>query len=262
MTDTDTNTAAAPSGEGDPGDRRIVLVTGASRGIGRAAALALAGAGYHVVAVARTQGGLEELDDEIRAAGGTTTLVPMSVTDFDAVDRLGAALAERYGRLDALLANAGILGPLSPVGHVLPKRWDDVIAINLTANFRLIRSLDPLLRQSKAGRSLFVSSGAAHSAKAFWAPYAASKAGLEALVRSWAKEIHSFGVTANLLDPRATRTKMRAEAMPGEDPMTLPPPEALAPLVVAALSPEETRTGMIIDGRSGAFAEHRPPDFG
>ncbi|HUG62220.1 MAG TPA: SDR family NAD(P)-dependent oxidoreductase [Methylomirabilota bacterium] len=243
----------------EAGDKRIGLVTGASRGIGYHCSLALAKAGYHVVAVARTQGGLEELDDAIRAEGGSTTLVPMSITDYDAIDRLGAALFERYGRVDALFANAGILGPLSPVGHVPPKRWDEVMAVNVTANYRLIRSLDPLLKRSPAGRSLFVSSGAAHSARAFWAPYAASKAALEALVRSWAKEVKSFGVTANLLNPGATRTKMRAEAMPGEDPMTLPTAESLAPMVVSLLSPEETRTGMVYEARDGHFAEHQHP---
>jgi NAD(P)-dependent dehydrogenase (short-subunit alcohol dehydrogenase family) len=244
----------------DVGDRRIAVVTGASRGIGFASAVALARAGCHIVAIARTQGGLEELDDAIRAAGGTATLVPMSITDYDAVDRLGAALFERWGRIDALFANAGVLGPLSPVGHVVPKRWDEVIAVNLTANFRLIRSMDPLLKQSSAGRSLFVSSGAAHSAKAFWGPYSTSKAGLEALVRSWAAEVASFGVTANLLNPGATRTKMRAEAMPGEDPMTLPTPEDIAPSVVALLSAKETRTGLIYDWPTRRFVRARPPE--
>jgi NAD(P)-dependent dehydrogenase (short-subunit alcohol dehydrogenase family) len=241
-------------------DKRIVVVTGASRGIGHASAIGLARAGYHVVAVARTQGGLEELDDAIRAEGGTATLVPMSLTDYDAIDRLGAALFERYGRLDALFANAGILGPLSPVGHVLPKKWDELFAINVTANFRLIRSFDPLLKRSPAGRTLFVSSGAAHSCKAFWGPYAASKAALEALVRSWAAEVKSFGVTANIINPGATRTKMRAEAMPGEDPSILPAPETLAPLVVDLLSPEETRTELVYDAYTRRFTEPRPPE--
>jgi NAD(P)-dependent dehydrogenase (short-subunit alcohol dehydrogenase family) len=238
---------------------RIVVVTGASRGIGRAAAIGLAQAGYHVVAIARTQGGLEELDDVIRAAGGSATLAPMSLTDYDAIDRLGAALHERYGRLDALFANAGILGPLSPVGHILPKRWDDVFAVNVTANYRLIRSLDPLLKRSPAGRTLFVSSGSAHSSRPFWAPYSASKAALEALVRSWAAEVQSFGVTANILSPGPTRTKMRAEAMPGENPDILPEPESLVPHVVSLLSPEETRTGLIFDVRQNAFTEAPRP---
>lgn len=240
-------------------DRRITLVTGASRGIGYFAALALARAGHHVVAVARTQGGLEELDDAIRADGGTATLVPLSLTDYEAVDRLGAALYERFGRLDGLFANAGILGPLSPVGHVVPKRFDEVFAVNVTANYRLIRSLDPLLKRSAAARTLFVSSSVAHSARAFWAPYAASKAALEVLVRSWAAEVESFGVTANLLDPGATRTKMRAEAMPGENPDTLPHPSELAPTIVSLLSAEETRTGLLYRMRDRAFARPVPP---
>ena len=231
----------------DNTEQRIAVVTGASRGIGRAAAVALAGAGYHVVAIARTQGGLEELDDEIGGLGGTATLVPMSLTDFEAVDRLGAALAERYGRVDALFGNAGILGPLSPVGHVTPKKWDDVMAVNVTANYRLIRSLDPLLRQSKAARTAFVTSGAAHKCRAYWGPYSVSKAAVEALVRTYAAEVESFDITANLLNPGPLRTKMRAEAMPGEDPMTLRTPEEIAPDVVAMLSPDETRTGLIYD---------------
>ncbi len=240
-------------------DRRIALVTGASRGIGRAAALALAEAGHHVVAVARTEGGLSELDDEIQAAGGSATLVPMSLTDFDALDRLGAALFERWGRLDVLLANAGILGPLSPVGHVPPNKWEEVMAVNVTANYRLIRSLDPLLRRSAAPRTLFVSSGAAHKCRAYWGPYSVSKAALEALVRTWAAEVESFGITANLLNPGPLRTKMRAQAMPGEDPLSLKTPEDLAPHIVAALSPETTRTGQIFDFPTLAWTEPQMP---
>lgn len=167
---------------------RIAVVTGASRGIGYFTARALAAEGAHVVAIARTVGGLEELDDEIRAAGGQATLVPVDLTDFDAIDRLGAALYERWKKLDILIGNAGILGGLSPLGHVSPKTWDKVMAINVTANWRLIRSLDPLLRQSDAGRVLFMSSGAAHKCKAYWGPYSVSKAAVEALVRTYAAE--------------------------------------------------------------------------
>lgn len=240
-------------------DRRIVVVTGASRGIGKAAAVALAGAGYHVVAVARTQGGLEELDDAVRAVGGTATLVPASLTDDGAIDRLGLALYERYGRIDALLANAGILGPLSPVGHVDPKKWDEVFAVNVTANYRLIRSFDPLLRRSAAARTLFVTSAASWKCRAYWGPYSASKAALDAIVRTWAAEVQSFGITANLLNPGPLRTRMRAQAMPGEDPMSLETPEDLAPHVVAALAPETTRTGEVYDFPTRSWIAHRFP---
>lgn len=239
--------------------KRIAVVTGASRGIGRAAALALSAEGCHVVAVARTQGGLEELDDEIRAAGGSATLVPMSLVDYDAIDRLGLALHERYGRVDVLIGNAAILGPLSPVGHIEPKTWDDVIAVNVTANYRLIRSFDPLLRASAAGRALFVSSAAAWRCRPFWGPYSMSKAALEALVRTYAAEVESFGVTANLFDPGPTRTRMRAQAMPGEDPETLPTPEELAPFVVAAVAAGETRTGQIFDFRERCWTQPQRP---
>ncbi|HEX9906584.1 MAG TPA: SDR family NAD(P)-dependent oxidoreductase, partial [Propylenella sp.] len=168
---------------------RIAVVTGASRGIGYFAAKGFAEAGAHVLAVARTVGGLEELDDEIKAAGGSATLVPLDLKDFAGIDRLGAAIHERWGRLDIFLANAGILGQLSPLGHIPPKVWDDVIAVNVTANWRLIRSLDPLLRQSDAGRALFISSGAARACRPFWGAYSVSKAALEALARTYAAEV-------------------------------------------------------------------------
>ncbi len=169
---------------------RIALVTGASRGIGRAMALALARRGAHVVALARTQGALDELDDEIGAMGGQATLVPCDLADFDALDRLGAALFDRFGRLDVLVGNGGILGPLTPLAHADPKDWNKVMAVNVTANWRLIRSLDPLLRASSAGRALFITSGAAHRArmKPYWGPYAVSKAALEAIARTYAAE--------------------------------------------------------------------------
>lgn len=240
-------------------DKRIAVVTGASRGIGFAAAVALAGAGHHVVAVARTQGGLEELDDTIRAAGGSATLVPMDLLEDGSIERLGAALFERFGRVDALLGNAGVLGPLSPVGHVDPAKWAGVFAVNVTANFRLIRALDPLLRKSAAGRTLFVTSGAATKCRPYWGPYSASKAALDALVRTYAGEMESFGITANLMNPGPLRTKMRAQAMPGEDPSTLRTPADLAPHIVAALSVQETRTGMIYDFPSGTWLAFQPP---
>lgn len=226
---------------------RIALVTGASRGIGRAAALAYAQAGAHVVALARTVGALEELDDEIRTLGGSATLVPVDLNDYEALDRLGASLHARWGRLDILLANAGVLGVLSPLGHVEPKVWDNVMAINVTANWRLIRSLDPLLRASDAGRAIFLTSGAAHSCRAFWGPYAASKAAVEAMVRSYAAETENSALRVMLVNPGPLRTAMRRAAMPGEDPETLRTPEDLAPHLVELAAPSWKETGKIFD---------------
>jgi len=213
---------------------KIALVTGASRGIGRATALALAQAGAHVVAVARTQGGLEELDDEIKAATGqSATLAPMDITEGDGLDQLGLALHQRFGRLDVLVHAAAILGPMTPVAHIEPKHWDRVVAVNLTAAYRLIRTTEPLLRASEAGRAIFLTTGRAARPKAFWGPYGVTKAGMEHLVRTWADELEQTKVRAVLLDPGVMRTAMRAEAMPGEDPMTLPEPSAIGPLIVA-----------------------------
>jgi NAD(P)-dependent dehydrogenase (short-subunit alcohol dehydrogenase family) len=201
---------------------RVAVVTGASRGIGREIALGLAELGAHVIAVARTQGGLEEIDDEIKKAGGSATLVPLDLKDYAGIDRLGAAIFERWKKLDILVGNAGILGKLSPLGHIDPKVWDDVMAINVTANWRLIRSLDPLLQKSDAGRAVFLTSGAAWQPMAYWGPYSVSKAALEALVKTYAAELDKTNVRANLFSPGATATRMRAQAMPGEDPATLP----------------------------------------
>src|SRR5580700_3719699 len=189
---------------------RIALVTGASRGIGYATARALAKAGAHIIAVARTQGGLEELDDEIRKDGGSATLVPLSVTDSDGIARLGAALHERHGKIDILVGNAGVSGPSSPLGHIDLKPWNDVIAINVSANFQLVRCMDPLLKKSDAGRAVFVTSAAASKASAYLGPYAASKAALETLARSWAEETATTQVRVNLFDPGPIRTRMRA----------------------------------------------------
>src|ERR1700682_96848 len=200
---------------------RIALVTGASRGIGYATARALAKAGAHVVAVARTQGGLEELDDEIRNDGGSATLVPLNLTDFDGIARLGAALHERHGRLDILVGNAGVSGPSSPLGHIEMKPWNDVLAINVSANFQLVRCMEPLLRKSDAGRAVFVTSGAANKASAYLGPYAASKAALETLGRVLARETAGTAVVANPRGPGPIRTRMRATVFPGEDPLTL-----------------------------------------
>lgn len=225
---------------------RIALVTGASRGIGRAASLALAEAGAHVIAVARTVGGLEELDDAIQAQGGTTTLVPLDLKDYAGIDRMGAAIFERWGKLDILLANAGILGTISPITHLAPKVWDDVMAINLTANYRLIRSLDQLLRLSDAGRAVFVSSAAAVKNMPFWGAYAISKAGLDTMVKTYAGELTGTTVKVNLFYPGPTRTAMRAKAMPGEDPMSLPAPEELCPLILEMLSPDYAGNGEVV----------------
>lgn len=212
---------------------KIALVTGASRGIGRAAALALAKAGAHVVAVARTEGGLTELDDEIRAATGqSATLVPLDIADGDALDGLGLALYRRFGRIDVLVHAAAILGPMTPVAHIEPKHWDRVVAVNLSASYRLIRTTEPLLRASEAGRAIFLTTGRVARPKAFWGPYGITKAGLEHMVHTWADELEQTKVRAVLLDPGVMRTSMRAEAMPGEDPMSIPDPSEIGPLIV------------------------------
>ena len=225
---------------------RIALVTGASRGIGRAAAKALAEAGAHVILVARTVGGLEEVDDEIQKAGGRATLVPLDLKDFPALDRLGATIFERWGRLDAFLGNAGVLGTLSPLNHLDTKVFQELLDINVTANWRLIRSLDPLLRRSDAGRVLMVSSGVARKNVPFWGGYGMSKAALEYLALTYAAECAGTGIRVNILNPGPLRTAMRARAMPGEDPETLAPPEAVAPLIVELLSPGCERTGELV----------------
>ncbi len=228
--------------------QRIALVTGASRGIGYATALALAKTGAHIVAVARTVGGLEELDDAIRAAGGSATLVPLDLNDLDGIARLGAALHERHGRLDVLVGNAGLLGPVSPLGHIDPRDWSGVMAINVTANFQLIRCMEPLLQVSDAGRAVFVSSGAANSARAYLGPYSTSKAALEALVRTWANEtLATTPIRVTLFNPGPIRTKMRASLMPGEDPMTLDTPEQVAEAIVPLCLPAWQETGKIYD---------------
>lgn len=230
-----------------PLDGRIALVTGCSRGIGRAAALALAEAGAHIVAVARTQGALEELDDAIRKAGSSATLVPLDLTDFDAIDRLGQSIYERWQKLDVVVGNAGILGNLTPLGHVTPKTWTQVMDINVTANWRLLRSVDPLLRRSDAGRAIFVTSGAAQKCKAYWGPYSVSKAALDALVRTYAAETETTPIKAMLLNPGPLRTSMRKAAMPGEDETTLKTPDDLAPHFVRLASPDWDQSGKIYD---------------
>jgi NAD(P)-dependent dehydrogenase (short-subunit alcohol dehydrogenase family) len=219
--------------EHKPLDGLIALVTGATRGIGRASALALAQAGAHVIAVGRTQGALEELDDEILAATGVrATLVPLDLTEGDSIDGLGRAIYDRWGRLDILVHAAAVLGELTPVSHLDAKVWDRAISVNLTAVYRLIRSLEPLFKRAPAARAIFLTSGAASRPRAFWGVYAATKAGLESLVGCWADELEHTPIRSVLLNPGPMRTKMRAHAYPGEDPLSLPHPNQIGPLVV------------------------------
>jgi NAD(P)-dependent dehydrogenase (short-subunit alcohol dehydrogenase family) len=226
---------------------RIAVITGASRGIGRAVALGFAAEGAHVILVSRTVGGLEEVDDEIRKVGGKATLVPLDLTDFDAIDRLGANIYERWGKLDVLVGNAGSLGVLTPVSHMEVKAWDKVVATNITANWRLIRSFEPLLKRSDAGRAIFVTSGAAHKNKPYWGGYAMSKAALEALVKTWAAECANTSIRANLISPGPTRTAMRKQAMPGEDPTTLTKPAELVPLFIELAMASCTKNGETVE---------------
>lgn len=222
------------------------MITGASRGIGRAAACAYASEGAHVILISRTRGGLEETDDMVKERGGTATLVPLNLAHAAKVDAIGPSLIERFAHIDILVGNAAKLGPLSPLGHIHGDNWQAVMELNVTANWRLIRSLDPLLRRSDAGRAIFVTSGAAQSCKAYWGPYSVSKAALEALVKTYAHEIANTNVRANLLDPHVVRTAMRAKAVPGEDPNTIPPPEALGDVFVRMALPAFNQNGEII----------------
>jgi NAD(P)-dependent dehydrogenase (short-subunit alcohol dehydrogenase family) len=238
---------------------RIALVTGASRGIGAATALALARAGAHVVAVARTVGGLEELDDAIRVAGGAATLVPLDVTDGEGLARLGVALRERYGRLDILIGNAALLGPASPLDHITSKDWDEVMRVNVTANWQLICAMDALLRRSDAGRAVFITSGAVHNIHAYLGLYATSKAALEALARTYAAETENTAVRVNLFNPGPTRTRMRAQLMPGEDPMTLPTPDEVASRIVELCEPGFVETGRFYDFPTRRLMSFRRP---
>jgi NAD(P)-dependent dehydrogenase (short-subunit alcohol dehydrogenase family) len=226
---------------------RIALITGASRGLGAAVARRFAAEGARLVLVARTVGGLEEVDDAVRREGGEpATLVPLDLRDFDRIDQLGAQLYERFGRLDVLVGNAGVLGTLSPLGHVAPKTWTEVLEVNLTANWRLIRSLDPLLRQSEAGRAVFVTSGVTARVHPYWGPYAASKAALESLVRTYAAEAAKTSLKVNLLDPGVVRTALRAQAFPGEDPDSLPAPETVTEAFVDLAAADCTKNGELV----------------
>ena len=228
---------------------RIALITGASRGLGAAAAVAFAREGAHCVLVARTVGGLEAVDDQIKALGSEgATLVPLDVTDGPGIDRLGAALYERFGRLDVLLGNAGLLGVLSPIGHIDPQTFERVMAVNVTANWRLIRSLDPLLQRSDAGRAIFVTSGISRRVIPYWSLYATSKAALDMMVATYAAECTHTKVRVNLYNPGPTRTGMRAQAFPGEDPASLPPPEARAEGLIRLALPSCTMNGEWVAG--------------
>lgn len=232
---------------------RVALVTGASRGIGRAIALGLAAAGAHIIALSRKAGDLEALDDAIGAAGDDrATLVPLDLTDGAGIDRLGGAIAERWGRLDILVGNAGILGVMSPLPHIPPAVWDELMAVNVTANWRLIRSLDALLRASDAGRAVFTTSGAARKNRPYWGGYATTKAALNQMVVTYAAETEGSPLRVNLLNPGPMRTDMRAAAFPGEDPETLPTPDELLPLVLKLVAPDQKETGHIYD-----FADFR-----
>ncbi|MDO6963647.1 SDR family NAD(P)-dependent oxidoreductase [Rhizobium alvei] len=238
---------------------RIALVTGASRGIGYFTAIELAKAGAHVVACARTVGGLEELDDAIKAVGGSATLVPFDLADMGAIDGLGGAIHERWGKLDILVANAGILGVISPVGHIEAKVFEKVMNINVTATWRLIRSVDPLMQKSDQGRALILSSAAAHRCRPFWGAYSASKAAVEALARTWAAETERLPLRILSVDPGATRTAMRAQAFPGEDPATLPHPSEVAADLMPLVAPEMTETGKLYIVREKRFASYSMP---
>ena len=230
---------------------RLALVTGASRGIGRAVALELARQGAHVVIAARTIGGLEELDDEIRTFGGKATLLDLDIRKGDKIDQLGPTLYQRWGRLDILVSGAGILGPLSPLHHVTEDAWNAVIDTNLSANWRLIRTLDPLLKRSDGGRAVFVTSGATSAKNAYWGPYAVSKAGLEALVKTYANEVASTPLRVNLVNPGPVRTQMRAKAFPGEDPATLKAPDEVTATFVRLAEASSTDNGRVFDLKTG-----------
>jgi NAD(P)-dependent dehydrogenase (short-subunit alcohol dehydrogenase family) len=224
-------------------DKRIALVTGASRGIGRAVALELTRRGWRVIALARAQKALEQLDDDIKALGGAATLIPIDLRDGTAIDGLAAPLFERFGRLDGLAACAGVLGSLTPAHQATPALMEETISVNFLANQRLIRALHPLLRASDAGRAVFLTSGVSRSPRAYWGPYAASKAALDALVMCYAAELNVTPLKANIFNPGPTRTSMRAKAFPGEDPMTLPAPEDVAPAICDMLEPGCTQNG-------------------
>jgi NAD(P)-dependent dehydrogenase (short-subunit alcohol dehydrogenase family) len=239
---------------------KIALVTGASRGIGAAVALQLAQAGAHVIAVARTVGGLEELDDRIKAAGGSATLVPVDIKDMDGIARLALAINDRYGRLDVMIGNAGILGVLSPLAHAEPKDFDNIFAVNVKANWQLIRTMDPLLRAAPAGRAVFVTSGLSWAGRAYTGVYGSSKAALNEIARSYAAETATTNVRVNLFNPGPTRTRMHASGWPGTDPETLPPPEDVARTILPLCTADCAESGKVYDYRAGKLLAFRTPE--
>jgi NAD(P)-dependent dehydrogenase (short-subunit alcohol dehydrogenase family) len=224
----------------------LALVTGAGRGIGRAVAVRYAQEGAQLILVSRTQGALEETDDLVRAAGGEATLLPLDLAEHEKIDQMAAAIAQRFGRLDVLVANAALLGVLSPMSHTEPNDFARVVAVNLTANFRLIRAFDGMLRQGSAGRAIFVTSSAADGKHAYWGAYAVSKGGLEVMVKTWAGELLKTNLKVNLVNPGATRTRLRADAFPGEDPETVEPPEAVTDIFVELAEAACTRHGELV----------------
>ena len=235
---------------------KIALVTGASRGLGFATALHLAREGAHIVATARTTGGLEELDDAVKAVGSSATLVPLDLNDFAGIDRLGGAIFERWKKLDILIGNAGVLGKLTPVPHVEPKLWTEVMDLTVTANYRLIRSLDPLLRESEAGRVVFITSGKSYKCLPFWSSYSVPRAALEAMMRIYALEMEPTRVRVNAYSPGPARTKLRGQAIPGEDPETVPEPEEVMAPIVEMCLPEFTDLGSVYKGKGTALVKH------
>ena len=230
-------------------DGKLVLVTGATRGIGRAVAIGAAAAGAELIITGRTTGALEEVDDAIGAAGSTATIVELDMKDYAAMPRLAAVIHDRWGRLDGFVANAAILAPLTPVTHLTPDNWDESIAVNLTGQWHMIRALAPLLRAAPAGRAILVSSGAAVGSRPFWGPYAATKAALEAVGRSWAGESEQTSLRINMLNPGGTATGMRASAFPGEDPSSLPSPKDIVPAFLELLSDTCSYHGALVDAR-------------
>ena len=229
---------------------KLVLVTGATRGIGLAVAVAAAAAGAELIITGRTVGALEEADDAVRAVGGHATMVELDLKDTPAIPRLAAAIAERWGRLDGFVANAAMLAALTPITHLTPEAWDESMAVNLTGQWHMIRAFDPLLRAAPAGRAVLVTSGAAVGSRPFWGPYAATKAGLEAIGRSWAGESEQTNLRINMMNPGGTATKMRASAFPGENQDTLPTPEEIAPAFLALLAEDCQHHGELMEARA------------
>ncbi|WP_273723856.1 SDR family NAD(P)-dependent oxidoreductase [Bartonella sp. AU18XJBT] len=239
---------------------RVALVTGASRGIGYYLALELAARGAHIIALARTVSGLTELDNQIREKGAHATLVPLDLHHMENIDTLAISIAKRWKKLDIIVANAGILGTLSPIAHIENTVFEDVFQINFFSQWRLMKAVEPLLRKSDAGRAILLSSSVAHAARPFWGAYAASKAALEMIARCWAEELKQTPIKINCVNPGATRTAMRAEAMPGEDPQTLPSPQEVAKKIVHLLSPDLKETGKLFNVRKNRFVDYHVPD--